>query len=464
MKKILALLLIFMQVPGFTQVSSGGFFPLNDQWKYVGAPDFSSTPAYGMDFAVNPVTGEAYIVLIDNSLYVMKYNGSAWAQVGDISLLNCSSPPSLTFNSSGQPYLAVNVGGYYGNCEVLTYDGTNWVQVGNIFPGQIYGGSYPKIAIDDTGKIYVVFEGQVPGLLSVMTCENSSWVYVGDTIFSGGGYTSYDIKINPATNQPYVAYYDVIQEYRLSVKKFNGVDWEYVGGPGFSLGPAIRWASLTFDSAGHPYVAFSDHDYWWKGRVMAYLDTSWVDIGTPPATPSVVRSGTLGFDPFGNLFFSYSDGAIHFKASVMEFNGAGWDFTGEEAVSEGSTYPNKLSFDLSGIPYIAYLDSTYGGDGDYLLGGPCVMKYDSVFAGTGIIRSPGLRCFPNPVSDHLTIECGEMFRHSYLTIINAQGTMVISRIIDQPEIIINMKMLPSGIYFIKLKNEKAVRVSKINKL
>jgi hypothetical protein len=204
-----------------------------------------------------------------------------------------------------------------------------------------------------------------------------------------------------------VAFEDYGNAHKVSVMKFDGVNWIYIGNAGFSSDTSY-FESLRFSSSGEPYVAFVD---------------------------------------YGNFR----------KATVMRYNGTNWVIVGNAGFSAGVAGFTSLTFSPSGVPYVAYEDCANG----Y---GATVMKYDSVYVGINELLKSTLSLYPNPATDNITVEIsGKAANGSNLSILNIEGQALIARQITKPKTQIDISLLPSGVYFVRVTGERTVEVGKIVK-
>jgi hypothetical protein len=275
--------------------------------------------------------------------------------------------------------------------------------VGNPFfsPWKVNGTS---IAFSPSGQPYVAFgDSEKNNKATVMRFNDTSWVTVGSADFSAGWTTDISLAFNPIDGQPYVAYEDGGNSIKATVMKFNGNNWENVGKAGFSAGKAY-YTSLAFDSTGQPYVA-------------------------------------------------YEDGTNSFKATVMKFDGISWVNVGDAGFSANVASSTCLAINRQGEPYVAYRDQANNW-------GITVMRYRSN-AGISELTSPGISIYPNPAHDYMTVETSFTPSQDLLSISNLNGQQLITRQITQPKTQIDISYLPSGVYLVRLINDKTVEVGKI---
>jgi hypothetical protein len=74
-----------------------------------------------------------------------------------------------------------------------------------------------------------------------------------------------------------------------------------------------------------------------------------------------------------------------------------------------------------------------------------------------------LSMYPNPSSTQITIETSVIPTHSTLSIMNISGQQLITRQITEPKTHVDISNLPSGVYFVRLTNDRTVEVGKIIK-
>ena len=293
---------------------------------------------------------------------------------------------------------------------------------------------------------------------TVMKFDGTNWVNVGNADFSAGRADCTSLAFSPS-GEPYVAYQDWANSYKATVKKFDGTNWVNVGNTGFSAGGTV-YESLAFSpSDGEPYVAYSDGGYSFNATVMKFDGTIWVYVGNAGFSAGWVDNPELAFSPSdGQPYLAYMDAGNSYKTTLMTFNGNSWVNVGNAGFSAEETDNTSLAFSPAGQPYVAYNDYQFSPAGK-----ATVMKYDSVSVGINELQQSKFSLYPNPSTDKITIETSTTPIKSQLSMMNLNGQEVLTRQITESKTQIDISNLPSGVYFVRLTNDKTVEVGKFVK-
>jgi hypothetical protein len=83
----------------------------------------------------------------------------------------------------------------------------------------------------------------------------------------------------------------------------------------------------------------------------------------------------------------------------------------------------------------------------------------------GIAENQGIKfsIYPNPATDILTIQTSGIPAQSQLSISNLNGQELIEHQITGNKTLINISILPAGVYFVRLRNDKTVETGKFVK-
>jgi hypothetical protein len=343
---------------------------------------------------------------------------------------------------------------------VMRFDGTNWVNVGNAgFSAEAAGGK--SLAFSRSGEPYMAYNDDAfSGSATVMKFDGTSWINVGTEGFSEGMASYLSLAFSPY-GQPYVAYQDlsVWLTRKATVMKFNGTDWVNVGGDstGFSVG-AVDYTSLAFSPTDSlPYVAYSDGENSGKATVMKFDGTNWVNVGNEGFSAGYAGYSSLAFCPTDSLpYVAYQDWGNSGKATLMKLAGTDWINVGNAGFSADTVAYTNLAFSpTDGRPYVAYMD--YGQTQK------ATVMYYGASAGIYELQSSQISIYPNPATDKITVEISGALKETNLAIVDMEGQQLITRQLTEPKTQIDISNLPSGVYFVRVTNDKTVEVGKITK-
>ena len=468
MKKVFCILMFLFPIVVNAQQPWYKYSPLDYMWMNVGNEGFSGIEVNWISFTFSPTDGLPYIAYMGSlgKATVMKFDGNNWVYVGNAGFsADLAAYESLAFSpTNGQPYVAYM---YYDwqndyGASVMTFDGTSWVSVGAGF--SVTEVLHVSLAFNPSnGQPYVAFQDVADYYkATVMKFDGTRWVDVGVEGFSAGKANYESLAFSPIDSLPYVAFedYQGSDWYtgKASVMKFNGTDWVYLGNAGFSAG-ATLYTSLAFSpSDGEPYVAYEDVENHYGATVMKFDGTSWVNVGNAGFTAGWVAHTCLAFNPIDNMpYVAYGgDEDNQQNATVMKFNGENWVTVGNPDFSAGWAEYTSLAFSPSGQPYVAYQDFANNNEAT-------VMKYDSVYSGINESQESRLLVYPNPATDKITIEIAEGQAPSQLSMMNLNGEEVLTCSLIKPKTQIDISNLPSGVYFMRLTNDKMVELGKFVK-
>lgn len=288
---------------------------------------------------------------------VMKYEGSAWSQVGpDVSALG--DFPSL-YVEDGVPYVAFLDSA--ARVRVRKYDNGGWVIVGD---GALEDTIARVVRLDfDNGVPYVAYLTNLgTNRLTVEKLENDAWVPVGNESFFRGSADIMAFDVNNGV--PLVVFRQLISgdpNVAVMAMKYDGANWVSLMDTTDIYGEPGGEGALVVD--GVPYIAYSDWDSGFV-NVKRYTGSAWESVGQADFGkgwfPCLKSSGN-------DLFILYEDEADSNKATLMKFSGASWTPVGESGFTPQVRQYMSL-FVETGVPYMVFSDRR--------LKGPTVMKYE----------------------------------------------------------------------------------------
>jgi hypothetical protein len=263
----------------------------------------------------------------DNEIYVRHWNGSSWEEVGAGSasgggISNNSGnsyDPSMAITAGGTPYVAwEDHSGGDSEIYVRRWNGSNWEEVGG---GSATGGGisnnngtsfYSSVAIAPDDTPYVAWQDDSGGNLEIYArhWNGSSWEEVGTGSASGGGISNNagDSRIPSASISPggipYISWHDNTSgNNEIYVLRWNGSSWEEAGAGSASGGGISNNAGLSESSSlaigedDTPYVTWQDNS---SGNYEVYIrrwnGSSWEEVGIGSASSGGIsnNSGASG--------------------------------------------------------------------------------------------------------------------------------------------------------------------------
>jgi photosystem II stability/assembly factor-like uncharacterized protein len=106
-------------------------------------------------------------------------------------------------------------------------------------------------------------------------------------------------------------------------------------------------------------------------------------------------------------------------------------------------------------------------DTGYAVGAGGIILKTTNGGGVGIKEnfstSQVIKAFPNPANDNITIEVSDQSTKGNLSILNLNGQELLQQTITKHLTILDITTLPTGVYFLRLINNKQVQVGKIIK-
>jgi len=417
---LVTLLLPTVSRPG-TAALTGAFV-----WAEVGASSAigggisdNSAGSYHPSLAVAP-DGRPYVAWEDgdwdkeNEIYVRRWNGSSWEEVGSGSATGGgisdnsgnSGSPSLAIAPDGTPYVAwCDYSGGDEEIYVRRWKGSIWEEVGS---GSASGGGisdnwgdsfWPSLAVAPDGRPYVAWyddsDGDDEVYVRRWNGSSEEWEEVGSGSATGGGISSNSgssespsVAVAP-DGTPYVAWEDYSSgNDEIYVRRWNGSNWEEVGsgsasGGGISNSGGSESPSLAIAGDGTPYVA-------WRGGREIYVrrwnGSSWEEVGVGSASGGGIsdsgksESPSLAIAPDGRPYVAWQDGYIVCVAAVYcqavqyiyvrRWNGSNWEEVGSGSASgegisnSGWSWTPSLAVAPDGTPYVAWAETDMWGSHD----------------------------------------------------------------------------------------------------
>jgi hypothetical protein len=281
----------------FAAYSSGNFIYVREWsvggWNLLGgvlAGSFAGSPSLVVNGAGQPVIAWHEKIGSSFNIYVYQWNGFDWLQVGsplDVALANDATFPTLGVDSTGTPTVAwQEYDGTGINIYVKRWNGSSWLQLGNALDINLSHNAYePDLSLDASGKPVVTWS-ESDGNVYVKRWSGTGWVKLGGPL--DGVLTDFSVFPSlalDASGTPFVAFQECVNScshYDVYVKRWNGTSWLQLGGAvDTTLTRNAENPSIAVSSTGKPSVlwregiGFSNDDLYAK----QWTGSSWAKLG-----------------------------------------------------------------------------------------------------------------------------------------------------------------------------------------
>ncbi len=361
--------LLIVACPAFAQQD-----PSSGQWIEVGgsasgggisnAAIGAGDPRIALDAAGNPVVTWHGLETTDNyQIYLRRWNGSAWVQLGGSGSGNGVSQgrgfsilQSVALDAAGNPIVAWSdrrVASDWVSREIYLrrWNGSAWVELGGSASG--YG----------------------------ISNHAGSWT-AGQAIAVAVDLSGY----------PVVAWThrdNATSIWRVYLRRWNGSEWEELDRSGtdgigiyYASSLGMRGLDMALDSAGNPIVAWNYYDttLGWRVLLLRWNGSSWIELGGS-ATGNGVTTGvpmsntpSLAVDSAGNPVVAWTMSPAYMSVQVYlrRWNGSAWMEVGGSATGGGISNSSSLcgrptvALDSNNYPVVAWEDLSTGAFQIYL--------------------------------------------------------------------------------------------------
>jgi hypothetical protein len=288
-------------------------------------------PSLALDSSGNPVVSWSESDGTTDNIYVKHWNGTSWTQLGttlDVNTNQYARNPSLALDSSGNPVVSWQEwDGTSYNIYVKRWDGTIWVQLGTVSDAK--SGYRPSLALDGSGNPVVSWVedgGNISDNIYVKRWNGSSWVQLGGFLDANPDSDSYDPSLAlDSSGNPVVSWQESSNIY---VKRWNGASWIQLGTTlDYITNQDASRPSLALDSSDNPVVSWTEYGGVTSHNiyVKAWNGTSWTLIGTNALDTNIVHKSLYSSLSLvnGSLAVawqerSYSSGRLYVKKYITK--------------------------------------------------------------------------------------------------------------------------------------------------
>jgi hypothetical protein len=287
-------------------------------------------------------------------VFVQRWTGSAWTQVGNSTLnVNASATadaPSIA-DVAGVPYVAWTESGHV---YVKAWNGSSWSQVGGDLS---FTANAFRQSITSVGTIaYVSFIEN--GSVFVEQWNGSTWIQVGTAV--NPSLMAQEETITNIGGVPWVAYTVFNSGYDLYVATLSGGSWLREGPLNVNANHTAQHLSLI-GVGSDPYLAWEEYNPA-AGHEFVYVKRegnsiiSWPAVGAPlnfesdddAADPALT---TLGGQP---LIGWQDNFQLHDALYFDRWNGLSWQPVGTALAGDANGADLPAFANVGGVPYVAW--------------------------------------------------------------------------------------------------------------
>jgi hypothetical protein len=338
----------------------------------------AESPSLALDASGNPVVAwQENVPGQYGNIYVKRWDSasSSWVQLGnelDVDPLQNAVKPSLALDASGNPVVAwTEWDGSSNNVYVKRWDGTDWVQLGgalDVNPAQ--NAISHSLALDSANRpVVAFFENDGTSFnIYVKRWDGTNWVLLGGALDVNLGEQAYDPSLAlDASGNPVVAWHEHTpgQFDNIYVKRWDGTGWVQLGGAlDVNVNDGAALASLALDASGNPVVAWTE---WNSSSSNVYVKrwdgAGWVPLGNELdiSEPQMAERPSLALDASGRPAVAWfeNDGTSN-NIYVKRWDGASWLLQGSEldiVLNQAAEFP-KVAMDGAGYPVVVWQEQT----------------------------------------------------------------------------------------------------------
>ena len=375
----------------------------------------------------------------NSNSYVVTWDGTNWSQLGDFSG-RMGEVSCLTTDKNGDVFVAGNFTNSENYYYVNRWNGTTWTELGGI-NGLKANNTINILIADDQGYIYITgdftnengayyiakWDGTAWSEINVPNLDDPIKVMTTDrmgNIYVGGNIKS---KINDSQN----------------IYKWNGTTWSEIGsGTNMKVfNSNTFFSSIGVTPSGYIYVGTDGKDLNDKYYISQWDGTSWNQL-------PVEKDGYASFvhvDYNGNVYAPF----VERKDNNEKNNIKRWN---------GTTWNQVANLDVNNSIDVMYSDKK----GNLFVAGYFTNKYSNRFVATlnnassplsvvrGTYADNNIKIYPNPSQDIVNIDVpADLIGTSYY-IYDSKAILHSSGIIAAGSTTLNIDNLSTGLYFIKL--------------
>jgi len=328
---------------------------MSGSWELIGEPGFTTGQSQNQDLAVAD-DGTVYLIAVVNSFLEVykKEEGSDWLSLG-LHQANCWFG-QIEIASDGSLYIAYSYD--YNNVYVKKYNGVSWDQIGT---SPASGVQLGLVLDSEDHPIIVLQDFTNNGKGTAYIYNGISWSVLGGTAYSTIGQAGvWNVARIDESDMVYVLWgaYETTGTPAY-VSKYNGSSWTIVGDGPVGAPDVYYYPTFDVDDNGYVYVAYPATSATKSLETFKCTGTSWVSIGSNLAGGATEHC-KMKRDVHGNMILAFSDISYNSTISALTYDGNEWTYKGPRGFTgTGGNYP---ALDVKGeTPFVAYSDLTLSG-------------------------------------------------------------------------------------------------------
>ncbi len=335
--------------------------------------EFAANPSLALDAAGNPTVSWLEFDGTSNSIYVKRWDGSSWTQLGtilDASINQDAFDPSLALDAAGNPMVSWwEYDGISTSIHAKQWTGSSWTLVGSNPLDTSLGNNayYPSLSLV-SGSLSVAWqEGSDSNSdsLYVKKYVTNAWQATGSLLDIQGGQSAINSVVARKSNNLATVTWDEVDSNNGSrnvyVKEWTGTTWSLLGGAiDRTLANDAENPSITIRSDNRPTVAFQENNNIyvkrWSGSSWINVSNSSINFSSNNAiTPSIAR------ETITNLpVVAYSEGGV---ISVTKANGviasSSWSYFSGGGLNNNpanEAFRPSLALKTDNLPIVAWYE------------------------------------------------------------------------------------------------------------
>lgn len=338
-------------------------------WVDFGGGAVSSGPADFPDISLG--TSDTVFVAYSDSTAgkkanVKKWNGTSWLTVGaaNFSAGNIISL-RMVMTSNNQPMVYVLY--YNQTSEVFRYNGNAWASLGDPADATAHA-DWGDLTLLKGDTALVAYSDGMNNSYSITAKKynGTAWVTAGSNISPNRATNLHFVR--DTVNGPLLSFLSDTTFYYYNprftlVRRFNGSAWTVAGPDSFVLKRYSMWPLIAEDSAKVPYLFVEDGAYNNKPMVLKLANNSWQLTGT---SSGIAHDGSFGATvvatPDGKKAFCMAPnwgGMGGGPSRILSYDNNGWTMIGQSGLTgDWNGRPMNIIAHPDGHPWIMIDDST----------------------------------------------------------------------------------------------------------